>query len=90
MIDNEQLAAAIVAMYKYISTGDAWTDTDELIQKAAFGLWGAMTWSAESMALYLFQHGWTAENAGDFVDISTRRVWAVVREYEEQRKAVLP
>ena len=87
-MNNEQLAAAIVALFKVINTsGDKWSDIDELIQRHAFEMWNAMAWSAEAMALYLFQHGWTAEAAGDFVDISTSRVWAVVREYEAQRRA---
>lgn len=80
-MSNEQLAAAIVALYKHTSTDGNWTDTDELIQHAAFSLWEAMTWSAEAMALYLWQHGWDEDAAADFTDINLSRFWAVVREH---------
>ena len=88
MIDNDKLAAAIVALYTVVSRDGNWGESDELVQQQAFGLWNAMTWSAEAMALYLMRNGgWNEDDTAEFVDISLSRVRAVWREYEAERNA---
>ncbi len=78
-LDNDKLAAAIVALYALTSKGDDWTDTDEVLQQAAFQLWEKSDWDAERMAVYLWQHGLGEEFAMSFTDISRERFWAAVR-----------
>lgn len=78
-IDNEKLAAAIVALYTVTSKGGFWTDTDELIQQHAFQLWQKMSWDGTTMAVHLWRNGWPIEQACSFADIDERAFWAELR-----------
>ncbi len=84
-LDNERVAAAIVAMYKVLD-GHDWDDTAEAIQQKAFDLWCEMDWDAERMAMYLWRHGWSVEVAASFTDITESRVWAAIRQYHADTK----
>jgi hypothetical protein len=87
-MDNEQLAKAIGAMYRNTSLDDGmeWTDTDEAIQKAAFGLWNVATCNAEDMSVLLMKNsGLTTDTIACFCDITIGRVISALRQHYAER-----
>jgi len=80
-IDNRQVAKAIAALYRCTSDGDEWTDTDEMIQQAAFALLDACGVGCYQMAGLLMQESTLdAEVIADFCDTSIAEVYASLNE----------
>jgi hypothetical protein len=86
---NQQIAAAIAALYRSTNRDNGeWTDTDELIQQAAFGLWNQASCDSETMAVYLMQlSDMTPDTIASFCDIDVSRVYAALRDHYAQQEA---
>lgn len=72
MIENQKLARAIAAMYTATTSepDGGWTDTDELIQQAAFALYEKVDCYPVEFAQMLIDAGMDRGTAIDFTDIS--------------------
>ncbi len=79
-MNNVKLAKAISALYLCTGGGDGeWTDTDEAIQQAAFGLLEQADCSAEGMAVMLHYYSPLHDDTiADILDISIERVITAV------------
>ncbi len=73
-MNNKQIARAITALYALTSDGAEWTDTDELLQQAAFKLWEGSDADTLDMIVLLQNAGMGDNLIASFLDVTLATV----------------